>query len=129
LRLFNPLQERRGVVDLNGDSADDVGALIRLCSLPDGRVTLSSALLENMFLGVQGEPHHVGSAVPSHEATPFHVVVARIPPAEAAKQAAVIRAAMGGVMPITAMRGGGEGGRDACVCVRACACVCARTCV
>lgn len=109
-RLHNPLQERRGVADLNGDNADDVGALIRLAPLADGRVTLSSALVEDTYLGVQGEPHHVGIAVPVHEATPFHVVVARVSPAEAALQTAAIRAVMGGATPITAMRGGGEGG-------------------
>lgn len=110
LRLFNPLRERTGVADLNGESSEDVGAIIRFTPLADGRVTLSSALVDDTFLGIKGEPHHVGSAVPSHEATAFSVVVARVAPAAATVQTAAIRAAMGRGTPITAMRGGGEGG-------------------
>ena len=110
LRLCNPLRERGGIADLNGESADDPGALIRLTPQADGRVTMSSALLDDTFLGVQGEPHYVGAAVPPHQATAFNVVVARVAPGAAALQTAAIRAAISSATPITAMRGGGEGG-------------------
>jgi hypothetical protein len=110
LRLHNPMQERAGVADLNGDSVDDVGTLIRLNILADGSFTLSSALLEDTYLAVGGEPWHIGTAVPAHSATAFRIVTAKVPPAEAALKLKFIQAALGGATPVTEMRGGGEAG-------------------
>lgn len=110
LRLHNPLLERTGVADLNGDDAEDAGTLIRLGAQADGTVTLSSPVLDDTFLSIDGAPWYIGKAAPFHSATTFRVVAARVSPADAAVRTALIQTALGGATPITEMRGGGEGG-------------------